>query len=246
MPKYILLDTETTGTQESDRIIQLGMLILDGKSVEVHNELCSSDVPIDYAAMEVHGITPEMIKTKPPCSKLTGYQRLLELNSPKNYLIIHNASFDIKMLQKEGFISNLQLIDTLRVAKHLLPNEEAHRLQYLRYKLGLYKEEKEEAKRLGIQIKAHDAIGDVLILKLLLSRLRKLAKQHYPKQDSVATMVELTQKPIFVEKLRFGKYKGRALQEIAKEDRGYLEWMLEKMESLDEDLRYSIKRILAT
>ena len=28
MPKYIILDTETTGTEEEDRIIQLGYMVL--------------------------------------------------------------------------------------------------------------------------------------------------------------------------------------------------------------------------
>ena len=244
MAKYILLDTETTGAGENDRIIQLGYLVLDGANTEVYNEFCSSDVPISYGAMEVHGITPEMIEGKPKCTVLKAYNKLLELNTPQNYLIIHNAPFDVGMLEKEGFENKMQLIDTLRVAKHLLPDEEGHRLQFFRYKMGLYKREEEEAKRLGIEVKAHDAIGDVLVLKLLLSELRKLVMQKFPGEDSVAKMVELTKTPIFVEKFRFGKYKGKTLQEVAFQDRGYLEWMLNKMENLDDDLRYSINKVL--
>ena len=244
MAKYILLDTETTGAGEQDRIIQLGYLVLDGGTTEVHNEFCSSDVPISYGAMEVHGITPEMIEDKPKCVEMDAYKRLLELNLPENYLIIHNAPFDVGMLEKEGFENHMQLIDTLRVAKHLLPDEEGHRLQYFRYKMGLYKLEDAEAKRLGVEVKAHDAIGDVLVLKLLLTELRKLVMQKFPGQDSVAKMVELTKTPIFIEKFRFGKYKGKTLQEVAMQDRGYLEWMLNKMENLDDDLRYSINRVM--
>ncbi len=244
MAKYILLDTETTGAQEHDRIIQLGYMVLEGSDVEVYNEFCSTNVPISFGAMEVHGITPEMIEGKPRCSELPAYNKLLELNTHENYLIIHNAPFDIGMLQKEGFENKMQLIDTLRVAKHILPNEEAHRLQYFRYSMGIYKEEAAEAAKLGIEIKAHDAIGDVLTLKLLLSRLRKLVQERYPQENSVTKMVELTQTPIFIEKFRFGKYKDKTLQEVALQDRGYLEWMLNKMENLDDDLRYSINRVL--
>jgi DNA polymerase-3 subunit epsilon/exodeoxyribonuclease X len=149
------------------------------------------------------------------------------------------------MLQKEGFENQMQIIDTLRVAKHLLPDEEAHRLQYFRYKMGIYKEEEAEAKKLGIEVKAHDAIGDVLVLKLLLSKLRKLVEEKYPNQNSVAKMVELTQTPIFIEKFRFGKYKDKTIKEVALQDRGYLEWMLNKMENLDDDLRYSINKVLS-
>jgi exodeoxyribonuclease X len=42
MAKYILFDTETTGNQEEDRIIQVGAMIVDAKGeVEVYDELCS-------------------------------------------------------------------------------------------------------------------------------------------------------------------------------------------------------------
>jgi DNA polymerase-3 subunit epsilon/exodeoxyribonuclease X len=58
MAKYVLLDTETTGADEKDRIIQLGYIVLEGSDVKVYNEFCSSEVPISYRAMEVHGITP--------------------------------------------------------------------------------------------------------------------------------------------------------------------------------------------
>ena len=171
MAKYILLDTETTGAGEADRIIQLGYMVLDGKNVEVYNELCSSEIPIAYGAMEVHGITPEMIEGKPLCSETDAYRKLCELNTPENVLIIHNAPFDLGMLSKESFKPQMRLIDTLRCARHLFEEEEAHRLQYFRYRLGLYKIEAEEANALGIEVKAHDAIGDVLVLKLFLSEL---------------------------------------------------------------------------
>ena len=139
MAKYIILDTETTGAGENDRVIQLGYMVLGAKEVEVHNELCSSDVPIAIGAMEVHNITPDMIEGKPACTELSAYKRLLELNTPDNYMIIHNAPFDIGMLEKEGFSLSMKLIDTLRVAKHVYPDSDYHRLQYFRYSLELYK-----------------------------------------------------------------------------------------------------------
>ncbi len=37
MAKYIILDTETTGAGENDRIIQLGYMVLGDKEIEVHN-----------------------------------------------------------------------------------------------------------------------------------------------------------------------------------------------------------------
>jgi len=242
--QYVILDTETTGAAEIDRVIQLGYMVLGAKEIEVHNELCSTSVPISFGAMEVHGIVPAMLEGKPECTQTHAYQRLLELNTPNNYMIIHNAPFDLGMLAKEGFITQMKVIDTLRVAKHLFPEEEAHRLQYFRYKMELYKEEQKEADALGIEVKAHDAIGDVLVLKLLLSRLREAVQKQFPGENPVEKMVDLTNTPILIQTFRFGKYKGKTLQEVASSDAGYLRWMLTSMENLDEDLRYSINHFL--
>ncbi len=245
MAKYVLLDTETTGAGDSDRIIQLGFMVLDGKNVEVHNDLCLAPLPIGYGAMEVHGITPDMIEGKPPCAETSAFQVLSALNTPENVLIIHNAPFDLGMLAKEDFTSQMRLIDTLRCARHLFDEEEAHRLQYFRYRLGLYKIEQAEADALGIEVKAHDAIGDVLVLKLFLSELRKRLQERFEGVNPIDKMVELTQTPVFYTRpLKFGKYKGKTLTEIAEADKGYLTWMLGNMDSLDEDMRYSIGRVL--
>ncbi len=245
MAKYVLLDTETTGAGEEDRIIQLGYMVLEGKSVEVYNDFCCPEVPIAIPAMETHGITPEMIQGKPPCIETEAFHRLMQINEPENVLIIHNAPFDLGMLAKENFTSRMRLIDTLRCAKHLFDDEEAHRLQYFRYKLGLYKIEQAEADALGIEVKAHDAIGDVLVLKLFLTELRKRLVERYGDVNPIEKMVELTQTPVFYSRpLKFGKYKGKTLTEIAQADKGYLSWMLGNMESLDEDMRYSIGCVL--
>ncbi len=242
--KYIILDTETTGTDDKDRVIQLGYIVLGAPEIEVHNEFCSCETPIGYGAMEVHGITQEMIEGKPLCQETRAYQRLLKLNTPENYMIIHNAPFDLGMLEKEGFHTQMKVIDTLRVAKHIFEDEEAHRLQYFRYKMGLYKYEKKEADALGIEVKAHDAIGDVLVLKLFLSKLREAVQEKFPEENPVEKMVDLTNTPIMVKTFRFGKYKGKTLQEVASSDAGYLRWMLSSMENLDDDLRYSINAVL--
>ena len=242
--KYIILDTETTGTAENDRVIQLGYIVLGTRPIEVYNEFCSSDIPISFGAMEVHGITPDMLENKPSCKETLAYKRLEELNSQENYMIIHNAPFDLGMLEKEGFETKMQVIDTLRVAKHIFPDEEAHRLQYFRYKMEIYKEEKKEADSLGIVVKAHDAIGDVLILKLLLSRLKTAVLEKFPEDNPVEKMVDLTNTPILIENFKFGKHKGKSLKEVAQDDAGYLRWMLKSMDNLDEDLRYSINVVL--
>ena len=244
MAKYVLFDTETTGGNEEDRIIQIGSIIVDAKEpIEVYDELCSCEVPIKLEAMEVHNITPDLLENKPKFIDSNFYKRLNELNSSENFLIAHNIPFDLGMLQKEGFKNKFTLIDTLRCARHLLDNSPYHRLQYLRYSLELYKNELDEANRHNITIKAHDAIGDVLVMKLLLSKLVALAKDQFPQTNPMQKLVELTKQPIFIKTFKFGKYKGRSIEEICDEDIGYINWFMKSMQ-LDEDMKYTLDKIM--
>ena len=246
MMKFVILDTETTGADEKDRICQLAYIVASPQLVgtaieEVHEDLCKPPIPIGFGAMAVHHITNEMVEKKPPCTETESYNRLLELNISDNYLVIQNAPFDLAMLQKEGFESRMPVIDTLRCLRHLYPNEEAHGLQYMRYYLGLYKNEKREAKSIGLKIQPHDALGDVFILKLLLDYLLV--------DHSAEELVELTKKPITYKKFNFGKYKGEEIVEVAKKDPAYIEWMLmekEGEEGLDEDWRQTLEKALKT
>ena len=241
MAKYILFDTETTGAGENDRIIQFGAMIVHNKNeIDVYDELCSTEVPISIEAMEIHNITPDKLIGKPTFNELAIVKEIHRYNSCENYLIAHNISFDLGMLKKEGFENNYTLIDTLRCAKHLLDDMPYHRLQYLRYALELYKSEDSEATKLGVSIKAHDAIGDVLIMKLLLSKLVKITQDRYPNINPMIKLAELTNTPVLLKTFKFGKYKDRAIEEIVKTDTGYINWMKNNMD-LAEDLVYTLK-----
>jgi DNA polymerase-3 subunit epsilon/exodeoxyribonuclease X len=194
--------------------------------------------------MEVHNITPELIASKPVFLKTNFYAKLEELNNKENYLIAHNMPFDLGMLEKEGFEPNIKLIDTLRCSKHLLPDSPYHRLQYFRYSLGLYKDEEKEAKKHNIEVKAHDAIGDVLVMKLLLSKLVQIIRENSPDINPMDKLVELTKTPVFIKTFRFGKYKGEDIIDVCKKDVGYINWMMNNME-LGEDLEYTLKKLVS-
>lgn len=236
--KIIILDTETTGNKEEDRICQLSYLVLNEnlEIEEIHNELVKPPLPISYEAMAVHHITNEMVEDKPKIQHTTAYKRLKELNSINNILVIHNAKFDLDMLQKEGFNSFFKLVDTFRVLKHLLP-EGKFSLQYNRYALGLYKKEKEICEKYNIKINAHDALGDVVVLNLLFEYIIKNYKKN------VEDLVELTKKPVLYDKFYQGKYKFEKIRDILIKDPDYIEYML-SLTDLDPDVKYSIEHHL--
>ena len=244
MAKYILFDTETTGNQDEDRIIQVGAMIVDAKGeVEVFDELCSTVLPIKIEAMAVHGITPNLIEGKGVFTDTDFYKTLQTLNNQENFLIAHNMPFDMGMMEKEGFVSQIKIIDTLRVAKHLLSEQKSKSLQYLRYALELYKDEQAEADKYNITIKAHDAIGDVLVMKLLLSKLVALTKEQFPDVNPMLKMEELTRTPIFIETFVFGKHKGKKISDVCDSDIGYINWMQKNMD-LDVDMKYTLDKIM--
>ncbi len=242
MAHYILFDTETTGVAKQDRVIQVGAMIIDGKnSTKVHDELCSVDIDIPVDAMMVHGITPDKLVGKPKFIDTNFFKELNSLNTNDNYLIAHNIKFDLSMIAKEGFQNRLKLIDTFRCARHLLPNENKHKLQYLRYSLELYKEEQTEAAKHSIEVKAHDAIGDVLVMKLLLSKLVAIVREKYVGENPMEKLVQLSNTPATIHKINFGKHSGKTIQDIYVIDRSYLRWLVENTD--DEDMIHTIKAL---
>jgi len=233
MAKLVILDTETTGVLEEDRIIQLSYLVtdFDGNIEEVHNEFCQAPLPSKFDSMAIHHITPEMIEGKPSCQELKGFARLHELNTPENIFIIQSADFDLGMLAKEGFESKMKLVDTFRIHRYFY-HEDPHGLQYNRYALGLYKKEAQQMQDLGVQIAAHDALGDVIVLKNFYDHLLNNHAQEM--------MVEMCSKPILMEIMPFGKHKGKRIEEVALMERRSLSYMLDTFD-LDMDLKYSFQ-----
>ena len=238
--KIIILDTETTGGGPSDRICQLSFLVCneDLEIEAIYNDLCTPPLPISFEAMAIHHITPEMLEGKVTCQESRAYQALYELNHPSNLLVIQNAAFDLGMLEKEGFISKMQLIDTFRILRAYYANDgTSSSLQYKRYQWGLYRFEAEQCQQLGITLSAHDALSDVIVLKNLFE---KLSTEH-----SLPKMIIACDAPMILEYIPYGKHKGKRFIDVAKEARGDLHYM-QKSESLDQDIKASIEHALDT
>lgn len=242
--KFLYFDTETTDVQAKD-LIQLAFLT-DDPNVKL-NIFFKPKIDISYGAMAVHHITPEMLKDKhyfdnTPLPKenidpefkgdtLTAYLKFL---AEKYIWVAHNAEFDLEVLGKKG-VEIPKYICTLKVARNALTEGnsdlESYRLQYLRYYLGLYKNEDKE------HITAHDALSDVYFLRDLF---------HYLQENTKLTteqMMIISKQPQIIREVRFGKYAGKSLEEIARIDREYLIWIVENMTDKD-DLVWNAERVL--
>lgn len=237
--RIIFFDTETTGTGEGDRLCQLAIKEW-GLDEPVLNALYKPPLPIAIEAMSIHHITEKMVAERPGFVQAPEYAGIKELfESEDTIAVAHNAAFDIGMLAREG-IAPAYTICTYKVAKALDPNDliPQYKLQYLRYLLGI-----------DVQATAHDAFGDVAVLEGLFERLlAKLMQQGYSQDDALGEMMSISQRPMLFSTIRFGKHKGKRIEDVARTDPGYLQWLLDEKKKSPEgetDWIYTLEHHLA-
>jgi len=240
MSRLLFLDVEATGTEDEDRLIQVGYRI-DGKDC---NELFKPRIPIKLPAMAVHHITEKMLADKEPFANSQTKQDLLRYNAEGDIFVAHNAKYDLGMLAKEGVTFNKHIC-TLKIARYINKDNryENHQLQYLRYYYGI-----------DIEAVAHDAFGDIVVLEAVFAKLYDdfVAMEYGSNSgvvlDGVLTrMIEISSQPSLINVFNFGKYNGKTVEQVASIDKGYLEWLLEaktqKPEG-EEDWIFTLKKHL--
>lgn len=232
--ELIFLDTETTGNEiGKDRLCQICYRTENLIKVEYFKP----PIPVSIKSMSITHITNKMLENKQPFigSQMEQELQKLLLNG---VMVTHNAIFDCAMLQAEG-IKIPRYICTLRVARFLdkecvIPE---YNLQFLRYYLDL-----------EVEGEAHDAEGDVNVLFALFNRLFLKIKESIPdEQKAINKMIEISSTPSLFKKFNFGKYKGQIVSEVAKFDKGYLEWLLKQKlisEEGEEDWIYTLQENL--
>jgi len=225
----IFLDIETTGLESKDKVCSIALVVVDDSQISKIYDLVNEGKKIPPLASSINHITNEMIKDKPSLLDCEAYKFLSKHNLSTTTIVGHNVKFDLQKLSESGFIFKGNIIDTLRVTKHLIQECEMFSLQFLRYELKLYKTQEDT-------FSSHHALGDALLVQKLYEYLLNISTKE--------NMVELTNKHVLMQKFEFGKYSGRYIEDISICDRGYLEWMLLNILDLDEDLRYSVNYYL--
>ncbi len=232
--KLLFLDTETTGNDiAKDRLCQVSYKT----ATETRTEYFKPPVLISVKSSSITHITNKMVADKEIFAE-SKLKKELEQLLTDHVLIAHNAKFDIAMLTAEG-LSVPNSICTLRIARHL--DEKAiipeYNLQFLRYYLDL-----------EIEGTAHEAEGDVRVTEAIFNRqLQKFLEKGLGEEGAIKEMIEVSNRPVLFVKIPFGKHKDQTLAEVAKTDRGYLEWLYkQKLEDgeQDEDWLYTLKYYL--
>lgn len=235
MSDIIVLDTETSGLDEKGRVLELAYIHDDGKGY-IPFQTLAKVANISPMAMATHHITPEMLEGEVELKETLQYQFLCEeLNKSRNIIVGHKINFDIDMLAKEGFKNKMQVIDTLKCSRILAPGLSSYTLQFLRYFLGIYKQEQEWLDKLHLDsVSAHSALGDVVVTLILFDRLRG--------KFGIEKLVEVTASIPTDMELTFGKYKGTRLKELVKTDESYVKWLAENAK--DEEVMRIAKECL--
>ena len=236
MNKLIFFDTETTGNTEKDFLVQIAYKHGEESFVGLY----LPEIKIPPEASAIHHITNKMVADKPTFKESTDQPIIKKLFEDKDSVVIaHNAPFDLMIIEKEDIKPN-KFICTLRVARELDKEGkiERYNLQYLRYLLDL-----------DVEAVAHDAMGDVLVLEKLFERLKNkiIKEENLDENQAIEKMIEISSHPSLLRSFSFGKHNGKQIEEVAKIDRGYLEWLLaQKLESdqIDEDWIYTLKHHL--
>lgn len=237
MKKIIFFDTETTGNEpKNDFVCQLAYKTDNETFCELYKPL----IPIPPEASAITHITNKMVADKPSFKESDDYKSIKSLfENPDSVVVAHNAKFDLAIIAKEDILPS-KFICTLRVARaldkdNIIPQ---YKLQYLRYYLDI-----------DIEASAHDALGDVLVLEKLYERLlAKIMKEDsLSEEKAIEKMIDISSRPSLMNIFNFGKHNGKTIEEVARIDRGYLEWMLAQKEQNpdnEEDWIYTLKHYL--
>ena len=216
---FRVIDTETCGLDGG--IVEIATVdLIDGEIVQPMSDLVSPDRPISHEAMAIHHITEGMVDGKPRIAAVIGKYH------GSQYYVAHNAAFDRGVLPE----MHGQWICTLKLAQALYPNIR-YSNQYLRYALKLDVTVPE-----GLY--PHRALYDCYVTAALLKRI--IADSGW----SAEKMVEISNRPTLLRTLKFGKYRGQKIEDIALQDPDYLRWMLKSIKDLSGDMRFSIEHFL--
>ncbi|REC46017.1 MULTISPECIES: PolC-type DNA polymerase III [Chryseobacterium] len=162
---YSIIDIESNGAGfRKECIIDIAIFKYDGhKIVDQFISLVNPESDITPFVQKLTNISPKMVKTAPKFHELA--KRVVEITEGTT-LVGHNIDFDYRMLrqsfQRLGYDFKINTLDTIPLAKKLIPDEVSYSLSKL-------------VKSLGIPlVNAHRAEGDARatleLFKLLLSK----------------------------------------------------------------------------
>ncbi len=137
---YSVIDIESNGAGfRKESIIEIAVYKYDGHEiVDQFMSLVNPDSDITPFVQKLTGITPKMVRTAPRFHEIA--KRVVEMTSGTT-LVGHNIEFDYRMLRQEfkrlGYEYRINTLDTIPLAKKLIPEAESYSLGKLVKSLGI-------------------------------------------------------------------------------------------------------------
>lgn len=134
LAEYIVVDLEMTGLKPArDKILEIGAVHMkDGQIVEEYETMVNPGIPIPADIMELTGITQEMAESGVDTGKAVADFLSFRGELP---LVGHNILYDYSFLKHNAVNHDLaleaQVVDTLKLARKLLPEQEKKTLEAL-------------------------------------------------------------------------------------------------------------------
>lgn len=143
--RYVVFDLETTSLNpRTGEIIEFGAIIVENDiAIKTFQFFVKPSKPISKFTTELTGISQKMLDEQ---SKFDNQKdAILEILKifDKSTIVAHNALFDIGYIKEKMRQYNLgglenQIIDTLNVAKFLLPYSHSYRLEIVSRKMNIF------------------------------------------------------------------------------------------------------------
>ena len=137
---FVVFDLETTGfSNKNDKITEIGAVKIENfKVVDRFSQLINPQKDISYKVQELTGITNDLIKDKPTIEEVL--PKFIEFIGD-SVMVAHNADFDMGFMQQKCREQNIEFkntsIDTLTLARTLLPHMKRFRLNLIAKELGV-------------------------------------------------------------------------------------------------------------
>lgn len=235
----ITFDLETTGIGPDARIVQIAM---KKESGETYCTLVNPCIPIEERAIEVHGITDEMVSKEQPIESIA--EEILEFLSGEDTVLsgYNIRRFDIPVLRRElkrvsHELPIYPIIDVFELNKKLNP----YSLERC-YKLYTNKSMDPE--------KAHNALYDV---DCTIAALAGMVKKHKLQDENLIKYAEPEEMPVCGSSwvvfkdmdivFSKGKFRHEPIWRIVFSNPGYFNWIL-KLDDVEPETREMLNFVL--
>lgn len=241
----VFFDIESTGLNVvRDRIIQIALIKYPksgGDPIELEL-MINPGIPIAQEAIDVHGITPDMLKNKPTFAQVA--QKIFDFIGDSDLSGYNSDRFDVPILMEElsrvGIILDMTKRKSIDVQKIFYKMEP--RTLKAAYKLYCGKE----------LLDAHDALADVKATAAVLKgQIQKYDGVDYydgdgfkteaPIKNDMNALYEFTSDFSVIDAtmrlkrnkqgeivFNFGKYLNQSVIEVLSRDHNYYQWILDK------------------